>query len=151
MAKYHSFKAATVQSPSSASEEKTIIEAFTTANAAVLSTIASIHSTETTTMKEIALAAISADPANGGAIVAAWVEVTRLRLEAEEAMFASFTTFIGDLTEKAIPLALSVVEAQKMKAAAALTTAAAREKEADNRASFVEIEKLKAAVARREH
>jgi hypothetical protein len=148
MSKFHSFKSTSASTPASTDA---VLAAITTNTACMLGTISSMHAAETSAIKEIALSAIQADPSNGAGVVAAYVEITRIRLEAEAAAAATAATFIGDLVEKVLPLASAVAEAEAMKARAAMATATAREKEADNRASFVEIEKLKAAVARREH
>ncbi len=135
---FHSFKS-TVQSPAStsAAEKAALIQAITTNTAAILEALTAIHSTETAALKELGLAAIAADPSNGAATIAAYVEVRRLHLEAEAAAATTAAGFLSDLLEKVLPIATAVAEAEAMKARAALATAAAREKEADNRASFV--------------
>jgi len=157
MSKFHSFKSTSASTPSSVSisAEAALLAAMTANTTALLSTITSTHAAETAALKELGLAAISADPANGGAIVAAYVEVRRLHLEAEAAAATTAATFLSDLLDKVVPIAAAVAEAEGLKARAALATAEARQQEAANRSAFAEIEKIKAeaakAAARREH
>lgn len=149
MAKFHSFKSYAAPASTSLSTDA-LVAALTANTAAILEALTAIHSTETAALKELGLAAIAADPSNGAATIAAYVEVRRLHLEAEAAAATTAATFISDLLEKVLPLASAVAEAEGLKARAAIATAAAREKEASNREAFVEVERAKAA-ARREH
>ena len=154
MSKFHSTSASTPSSVSISAEKAALLAAMTANTTAVLAAITAIHSTETAALKELGLAAIAADPSNGAGVVDAYVEVTRLRLEAEAAAAATAAGFLSDLLDKVIPLAAAVAEAEAMKARAALATAEARQQEAANRSAFAEVEQIKAAAkaaARREH
>jgi hypothetical protein len=89
-------------------------DALTATNAALLSAITEMHATEISAIREIALAAIAADPANGGAIVASFVEITRMRLDAQAASLGTIATFVDQIVDKVLPLAADRVAASKV-------------------------------------
>ena len=89
-------------------------DAFTISNAALMNAITAMHAAEVSAIQEIALAAIAADPANGGAIVASYVEITRMRLDAQAASLGAMTTFVDQIVDKVLPLAADRVAASKV-------------------------------------